>query len=288
MLCLDTFTARLVSIVLLVALSACVSGREKLAGTGVNVTPTAAVKVLSSTPLAEVHDITSGSDTVRVLVESSSSPSAIAILFAGGKGATGITNDGHITKLRGNFLVRSRYNFWPRSIMTVVFDSPSGVTEDLRPIHASQSFADDVGAVIGHLRKTFNLPVWVVGTSRGTVAVANAASRLDQNAPDGVVFTSSLFDGNRTASVFDLPLEKVRIPSLIVHHKQDGCGYTSPVRVPQFKSRLSNAKPLKVMWFDGGISRGNPCQGAGYHGFKSIEDSVVRNIANWIKNPTSD
>jgi hypothetical protein len=268
---------------LVLILVSCVSGREKLAGPGVKSMPTAMIKVLSTTPVSEIHDVISGTDTVRILVETSSEPKAIAILFAGGRGPTGITNDGFITKLSGNFLVRSRHSFWFEDIMTAVFDSPASVTQDLRPIHDGQGFADDVGAVINHLRKTYNLPVWVVGTSRGTVAAANAAARLGDKGPDGVVFTSSLFYGGRTASVFDLPLEKVRIPSLIVHHKQDGCQYTSPTSVPIFQSKLTNARAVEVIWIEGGSAGRNPCQASGYHGFKTLEGSVVRKISSWIK-----
>jgi len=279
----SSFTRMVVGLGLVLIVTACVSGREKLAGPGVKSTPTAMIKVLSETPLSEIHDVISGTDTVRVLVETSSEPKAIAILFAGGRGPTGITNDGLITKLAGNFLVRSRYSFWFEDIMTAVFDSPASVTQDLRPIHDGQGFADDVGAVIRHLRKTYNLPVWVIGNSRGTVAAASAAGRLGDNGPDGVVFTSSLFYGGSTASVFDLPLENVRIPSLIVHHKQDGCQYTSPTSVPIFQSKLINARAVEVIWIEGGSDGGNPCQASGYHGFKNVEGSVVGKISNWVK-----
>ena len=65
------FFRKLLAVSLVLALAACVSGREKLAGPDVRSLPTAMVKVLSTAPLAEVHDVVSGSNTVRVLVESS-------------------------------------------------------------------------------------------------------------------------------------------------------------------------------------------------------------------------
>lgn len=282
------FFRKLLAVSLVLALAACVSGREKLAGPDVRSLPTAMVKVLSTAPLAEVHDVVSGSNTVRVLVESSADPVGVVILFAGGRGVTAISDRGLIGRLAGNFLVRSRHLFWQHDYMTVVFDSPSYATEDLRPIHDGEAFAGDIAALIGHLRQTYKLPVWVIGTSRGTVAAANAASRLGKDSPDGVVFTASLFEGYRTADVFDLPLEDVRMPSLIVHHRQDGCEYTRPSSVAKFKHRLGNAKAVKVMWFEGGSSRGDACQASSYHGFRDIENSVVAKIAGWINNPVGD
>ncbi|MBT4490293.1 MAG: alpha/beta hydrolase [Rhodospirillaceae bacterium] len=276
-------TAVVLSAFLVLTLAACIGGRKPLSGPDVKITPSAAIRVLSVAPIAEVHDVANRGISVRVLVEGSAQSTAVVILFAGGRGVTKISDQGLIGRLKGNFLVRSRYRFRAHGFMTAIFDSPSDWVEDLRPIHDGTAFASDVGAVIRHLRSLYDLPVWVIGTSRGTVAAANAASRLGKNKPDGAVFTASLFDGNQTASVFDLPLEKVQIPSLIVHHKKDACVYTWPGDVPRFKERLSQAKAVDVMWFDGGYSRGDDCQARSYHGFNGIEDRVVAMIAQWIK-----
>lgn len=196
-------------IVLALGLTACVGTRQKLTGPGVRVTPLATIKTVFTTPTVEVHDVASRGISVRDLVEETDGSVGVVVLFAGGRGVTQISDQGGIGRLTGNFLVRSRHIFWQHGFTTVVFDSPSDSSEDLRPVHHSTAFAEDVGAVIHHLRRSYGLPVWLVGTSRGTVAVAAAASRLGKNSPDGVVFTASLFEGNRTASVLDLPLEKL-------------------------------------------------------------------------------
>ncbi len=276
------------TVILALALGACVGGREKLSGAGILNTPLASINVVSAKPSVKVHDVANRGLSVRVVIEKSEPAVGVVILFAGGKGPTHISNQGDIGQMAGNFLVRSRHLFRRHGLTTVVFDSPSDATEDLRQIHDGAAFAGDVGAVIQHLRRHFGLPIWIVGTSSGTVAVANAASRFGKNAPDGVVFTSSLFDGNRTAGVFDLPLENIQIPSLIVHHRRDSCAYTGPSRVPEFKARLTGAKIAKVMWFDGGSSRGDACQARSHHGYNGIEEMVVTGIANWIKEPVSD
>jgi predicted alpha/beta-hydrolase family hydrolase len=139
--------------------------------------------------------------------------------------------------------------------------------------------------VIKHLRKTLNLPIWLIGTSRGTVSVANAATRLRENRPDGVVFSSTLFESGRWSDVFEFELETVAVPTLIVHHRKDECEYTAPAEVPAFRARLKRAQPLKVMWFEGGVPRGGPCRARHYHGFNGIEEQVIAAIAAWIKQP---
>lgn len=271
---------------MLVALAQPAVARDALSGPQVKRTELALVKVVSTTPAIEVHDVASRDEYVRILVEKVKPARGVVILFAGGRGATLVSPDGRIGQLAGNFLIRSRHQFWAQGFTTVVFDAPSDNEDDLRWFQDSEEFAADVGAVIRHLRKTLNLPIWLVGTSRGTVSAANAAARLGRNPPDGVVFTATLFESGRFSDVFEFELEKVAVPILIVHHRQDECEYTLPSEVSAFRTRLTRAKPVKVMWFEGGVPRGRPCQARHYHGFNGIEDEVIAAIAAWIKKPT--
>jgi alpha-beta hydrolase superfamily lysophospholipase len=49
-----------------------------------------------------------------------------------------------------------------------------------------------VRALIAALREDAPVPVWLVGTSMGTVSAANAAARLMTGGPDGLVLTSTV------------------------------------------------------------------------------------------------
>jgi pimeloyl-ACP methyl ester carboxylesterase len=261
----------------------CATGRDPLSGPDVRQTEFAIVRTLSVG--REVHDVATRGVHVRLLVEKTDPAAGVVVLFAGGAGATKITPEGSIGQLAGNFLVRSRAWFQRERLVAVVYDSPSDYPHDIRGFHHSSQFAADVGAVIRHLRSATRLPVWLVGTSRGTVSVASAATQLRENRPDGVVFTASLLADSRSGSVFDFELEKIEVPTLIVHHSGDGCALTPPGQVPAFQRRLTGAKPLKVMMFDGGFPQGDPCQARHYHGFQGIEPSVVAEIARWIQHP---
>jgi len=100
-------------------------------------------------------------------------PMAVAVLFAGGKGAMQLSLDGAIGWGRGNFLIRSRPLFSRHGIVTAIIDAPSDHPRNLHNgFRRSPEHAADIGAVIGHLRRIYRVPVWLVGTSQGTLSVA--------------------------------------------------------------------------------------------------------------------
>ena len=127
---------------------------------------------------AEVVDVASRGEVARVLVEAGDDPSVVVVLFAGGKGVLRISSGGRIGRLGGNFLVRSRGDFQRHGAITAVIDAPSDRKSTLLGFRGGADHAKDVGAVIKEMRARTGLAVWLVGTSRGTNSVANAAIRL--------------------------------------------------------------------------------------------------------------
>ena len=235
----------------------------------------------------EVHDVQSRGERTRLLVETVEDPAAIAVLFAGGKGAMRLSEEGDIGWGNSNFLIRSRTYLLKSGIATAVIDAPTDHQYDLRfGFRGSAAHAADIGAVIAHLRATFGVPVWLIGTSRGTNSVANAAVRLGDSGADGIVLTASMLAWNENGdNLFDYSLEKVSGPVLIAHHEDDECFVTPPEEVPELESRLTSASPVKSQLYSGGYAAGNPCQAAHYHGFNGIEEQVIADIAAWMKAP---
>jgi pimeloyl-ACP methyl ester carboxylesterase len=271
---------------LLAALALPAAAREPLRGPDVRDSDGALVKRVSTDPVVEVHDVASRDARVRVLVEKINGARAAVLLFSGSRGATLISPEGRIGRGTGNVLIRSRALLRSRGLTTVVFDGPSDEADDLRWFQDSPEFAADVGAVIAHLRKNLGVPVWLVGNSRGTISVANAASRPELPRADGVVFSSTLFVGGRWADVFRLALERIDVPTLVVHHAADACSATPPAQLAEFSARLTHARPLLVMLFEGGAAQGgDPCGARQHHGFNGIEAQVVAAIAAWIAHP---
>jgi hypothetical protein len=246
---------------------------------------------VSATAFGDVEDITTPrSATVRLLVETGDNPFAVAVLFAGGPGVLDISEYGRIGKLSGNFLVASRQHFQKAGAITAVIDAPSDRRNHLHGFRDSQDHADDVAAVIKHLQAKYKLPVWLVGTSRGTESVANAGARLTGDGkPAGIVLTSSITVPHRKFPyhVLNSELERVVVPVLIVHHRRDACEYCPLGNVETMRARLKNAKPVKVLWYDGGEGmKGDPCEAVHYHGFVGIRQPVVRDIMAWIRSPS--
>lgn len=235
----------------------------------------------------EVHDIRSRDERTRLLVETVEAPVAVAVLFAGGKGAMDLSASGEIGWGKGNFLIRSRPLLLKNRIATAIFDAPTDKHSDLRyGFRGSAEHAADIGAAIAHLRAVFKLPVWLVGTSRGTNSVGNAAVRLGTGGPDGIVLTASMLAWNEKGdNLLDFDLDRITVPVLIAHHEDDECGVTPPDKVGDLASELSNARIVRTVLYRGGTAAGNPCQAFHHHGFNGIEEQVIGDIAAWIKAP---
>jgi hypothetical protein len=51
--------------------------------------------------------------------------------------------------------------------------------------------------------------------------------------------------------------------------------------VPSFMAWASGR--TRLIWIDGGTSRGNPCRGQSYHGFVGREGAVVSAIIGFVR-----
>lgn len=206
------------------------------------------------------------------------------ILFAGGKGKLNIDESG-IGK-EGNFLVRTREQFTNQGMVVAVVDKPTD-KEKLFRFRKTNKHAEDIKAVIALLRERHpDKPVWLVGTSRGTISAANAAARLKgQEGPDGIVLTSSvtLKSKKNLDSLDDIDLSAITVPTFVIHHENDDCIVTPYENAEALLEELSSVKVKEFKGFSGGDSVGNPCKGKSYHGFLDIEEKVVTAIVNWIK-----
>lgn len=207
-------------------------------------------------------------------------PRAVAILFPGGAGKTDLERESARKVLdRGNFLVRSRRLLAAGGIVAAVMDAPSdrasGMDDDFR---LGDAHAEDIGKVIADLKTRYpGLPVFLVGTSRGTVSAASAGRRLGKTV-DGVVLTATLFLATRQQpglSGFDFGA--IPSPLLFVHHAGDGCAYTPYAAA----KRLSDRYPL-VTVSGGSPPQSKPCEAMSEHGFLGREAATLEAIANWM------
>jgi dienelactone hydrolase len=225
--------------------------------------------------------------TLRFLLLTPSEPAGSLILFAGGHGNLDLGPDGRIGWGRGNFLVRTRQRFAEAGFVVAVLDAASDfkAAEGIGGYRFSAAHAEDVRAAIAYLRGIKG-PVWLVGTSAGTLSAANAASRLVEEGPDGVVLTASVTRGGRRdpRSLQDIALEKIRVPVLLAHNRDDQCWATPFDDVEKLKRWLKGSPKVEVLAFAGGDRpRSDPCEAMSYHGFLGLEGQVVRAITDWIR-----
>jgi hypothetical protein len=219
----------------------------------------------------------------RFLLSAPPQAKAAVILFAGGHGGLQIDASGHLGWGSGNFLVRSAPLFAAQGLAVAVIDAPSDRQSPpyLSGFRQTAEHATDVGAVITALKQRLGVPVWLVGTSRGTQSVAFATTQ-PAAAADGLVLTSTILTDPRSRPVPDMPLSALKIPVLVVHHEQDGCRLCRYSDVPRLMDRLAAVPRHELVTFTGGNDVGDPCEARAYHGYNGIEAAVVSRIAGWI------
>jgi hypothetical protein len=225
-------------------------------------------------------------------------PTAVVLLFPGQDGRIALVSHGDsLTLNEENFLVRTRERFAEKGFAVAVIDTDKsgGIDEDFR---MSDEALTDIDAVIRFARSRFSVPVWVIGTSKGTVSAAavaaGAANGVDSTPRDGagsiggskhqkidgLVLTSSRLN------VTNVPLERIVVPVLIIAHSKDACGSTPPWGAAQIARRLVSAPVHEVQMFSefSFDKRGqrNKCGPFAAHGFFGAESSVLSAIASFI------
>lgn len=253
-----------------------------------------ATLLLLGTQVAPAEDLVSittprGVEQKFLLLQPEQPPSAIVLLFAGGKGALKLGKGLFGPSIgwgKNNFLVRSRKALAKHGFIVATLDAPAdrqGGQGMYGGFRTSDRHVVDVDAVIARLRETADLPVWLLGTSRGTESAAYLGIHSGQG-PAGVVLTSSMTEPNAKGTpVTHLPLERIRIPTLITHHEDDGCRWTRPEGAERIRAMLSAAPAAELALFDGGRERSKPCNAMSHHGYLGIEDRVIDTIARFIK-----
>lgn len=284
--------------VLVMARAALRSARARLAGAvllGALLSGAASAQPCGSVVTLPAH----GAARLQYALAVPEAPQAVRgalVLLAGGDGVLDLDDQGCPRLLKGNSLVRSSPLFRAAGWATAMVDAPSDHRQEdgLAAFRASAEHADDLGRVIADLRRRGYQPVWVVGTSRGSISAANAAARLrGPVAPDGMVLTSLLTVGTvagrkpwTAQTVFDLPLEAVSVPALLVGHALDRCMRSPADAMPRVEARLTSSRRQVVVVAGGSGTEGprglDACEGRSPHGFHGQEAELVTGILRFI------
>jgi hypothetical protein len=214
---------------------------------------------------------------------------ATVVLFSGGAGGMGRLAPGAAWPGSNNFLVRTAPLFAQHPFNIVIMGRASDTHDlDLATRTGATHLADNQ-AVLRAVRQHSSVPIWVVGTSRGTVSAAELAIHDDEHLVSGLVETSSILAPGATGALPSLELARIQVPTLVVHHEHDACRLCPPGAVDAVVSGLANA-PIKARRLVAGgedQAQGNPCEALHNHGYHGIEPQVVELIAEWIVQPRS-
>lgn len=216
-----------------------------------------------------------------VMTPEPSGQSDALILFPGGNGAGPfkLTENGVVTGW--SFLVRSADTFIRNGLSVIAVnppsDHPTGMSTGFRE---SSEHAQDIATLTRYLGQQGYERIFLVGNSRGTLSATSIGTKLSDSHVKGVILTSSLEYDNFLRW---LPLEQLRLPVLMVHHREDACRVSSFQEAERTRASLSATTVVDFTEVNGGAyPRSAPCDNLSAHGFFGVEERVVQVISDWV------
>ncbi len=211
--------------------------------------------LLAADALAHADETVTIGGSRAVLIKPAA-PRASVILLPGGDGAIRAGDNGDIHGLLGNQLVRTRHAYTALGLAVLVADAST-----------------DLKSAVDYMAEV-KRPVTVIATSNGTRRAAQGIARGAR--PDALVLTSGFLSpdsgtANSVMSILGSP--SALPPTLVIHHREDGCAFTKPAGVEPFISW--SAGKARASWLSGGVDEGDPCQARGHHGFNGLDREVV-------------
>lgn len=230
--------------------------------------------------------VKSGSEVQNVIYSSPSQPKAILIMLPGGTGKLGIDADGTIQHDK-NFLVRTREDWLKRGYAVLIPDSPDG--RNLRGHRSTQQYRDAVNALVTYAKTQNQAPVFLIGTSQGTIAAVNGATQFKNGEIAGIVLTESVTKAGKRSSetIYDAKPAEVSAPVLIVANRDDACPVAPPEGADQLSQAFTQAKSTAVEMVSGGNNNKHSCSSLSPHGYSGIEDQVIDLIAKWLNHQSN-
>lgn len=224
-----------------------------------------------------------GRDAARVPLFVWPSPGAKAtlVLLPGGDAGTGKIVDGQPGSR--NFLSRSRALFQAQGFHVIVAYRASDLPDLAYEHRTTPAHIDEIAKVVDWAHRQFGQPVWLVGTSRGSVSATAAAIALGPSRVQGLVLTSSVTSG-KPGAVPTQDLARIQVPTLVVHHRLDACHVCRPREAALIPDALIAAPRKQFILVEGGFEpQGDACEALHWHGFVHFEKETVGVIAGWIR-----
>ena len=222
-------------------------------------------------------------DHIPILQNKKTNDAINLILIPGGNAGTGEIKNGIPSSQ--NFLVRSRGHFDAAGFNTYVLFRAKSVA----PNAMATSYRNDkehmreIQSLIKHITSNNSGPIWLVGTSMGTISATSAVLQLANSNIKGLVLTASILN-TAPGNLASQSLQEIKLPVLMIHHEADACFACVPTEAKALFMNFKNSQNKDFKMFGGGgpVS-GDPCNNQHWHGFIGIESQVTAHIVKWIK-----
>ena len=182
-----------------------------------------------------------------------------------------------------NFVVRTRGQWVAKGYAVLIPDTIERA--NLRGARSSAAYAELVDGLAEFAHTQAHAPVFLLGTSQGTIAAMNGAAHAPTGLIAGLVLTETVSVPGRlsTETVFDADPQDVRVPALVVANRDDACDVAPPSMAPRVVAAMVHSK-AEVSTVAGGVQRSTKsCGSLSPHGYYGIEDQVVDLIGQWLR-----
>ncbi len=196
----------------------------------------------------------------------------------------GFVGGGGIKKGAGqskNPLARDRKKFKKAGMNYYVFTNPKKGKKISLKYRKSKDHIKKISYLINYLKERNNLPIILVGHSRGSVSVISAAYALGKKNIKGIVLMGSMTAASSKVSskytIKSMLKKKLDVSVLIIHHKKDECLVT-PYKPAKSVAEKYN---FKLVTITGGGNSGRECGPLHSHGFEGTMPKVIKAIKSW-------
>ena len=225
--------------------------------------------------------------TLRLMIGTPASPpTAVLLQFTGVAGTNPFREEGGQVRVGTSFPARTTDRYLQQGLATALLDVPSDQPDGMSPqFRGGSAHVEDAAAVVAQLTARWpDKPLFIVGTSNGTISATNLGLNLNEPRVQGLILTSTVgLMASTMFTVANLPVEQLRLPVLMVHHRDDTCVLSPYDAANRVRARMTSSPKVDFVSVSGGTPlSGEPCAGVGPHVLAGRDSEIVAAIVDYV------